>query len=296
MQLIKWINFFIIGIFCCINACSQDYGIKNPDSLYRAFQIKSEYIYSFKFDKQKISDSLIVEVNTYDSIGRLISSFNFDDKIKDLLKSRITYEYGKGNKLQRSITTDNILGFNKTIEYTYSETGKITETVSYTTDKNGRGQFIKYEYGNDNNLKKIFEKTGNSGTYLLKTEKEYQNGLLEKSTNYDENGSPYYYHQYIYDNIGRLKRQHEYINGRDGVVLDFKYDDHGRCKERHVVFNIHGSNILEQWSLDMSINSPVIEYYLYYPEGLCYERKFEINFKKFLIRAYYSTEYPEDLQ
>ncbi len=297
MQILKGIKLLVIAVFCCLNGNSQDYRIENPDSLYRMFQIRSEYIYTFTIDKKKISDSLIAQVNTFDSIGRLIGRFNFDSKIKDLLKSKVVYEYhDRENKLKRSITTDNILGFTRIKEYTYNEVGKLTETVSYTTDKNGRGDFNKYEYDNEHKLKRIFGKTGVSGAYLLKTENQYQNGWLEKSTDYDEKGESVFYKQYFYDNSGRLKRQREYVNGRDGITLEYKYDDNGRCKERVVVFSINSASYLEQWSLDRTINTPFTEYYLYYPEGLCYEIKFEIAFNTTLARAYYSTEYPVDLQ
>lgn len=297
MQLIRRINLFVISICCWVSASSQDYDIDNPDSLYRMFQIKSEYIYSFKFNNKKISDSLIVKVNTYDSLGRLIKSFNFDDKNKDLLKSTIVYEYnGRLNKLQRTITTDNVLGFSKTKEYTYSENGKLTETVSYAADKDGKGEFNKYEYNDDGKVIKISGKTGVSGMYSLKTENKYQKGLLEKSTDYDEQGTSEYYRQFFYDNTGRLKRLQESANGRNGVAVDYKYDDHGRCKEKLIVFNINSSNYMEQWSLDRGINTPIIEYHLYYPGGLFYEKKAEFGFKPVLIRVYYSTEYPADLQ
>lgn len=297
MQLIRSCIFIITAIFYCVNGWSQNYGIENADSLYRAFQIKSEYIYSYEFNKNKIKDSLIVKVNLFDSMGRLIKRFNFDDKIKDLVKSTDIYVYNSEcNKLQKIITNDNILGFSKTKEYTYSENCNLIETVTYSADKNSKGKFDKYEYAENNNLKKVYEKTGISGLYFIKTEMQYQNGLLEKTTDYDESGSSNYYTQYFYDKTGRLKRQYYYANGLNGILTDFKYDNYGRCKERHVVYNIHGSNFIEQWQLDMTINTPVIEYYLYYPEGLCFERKFALNYQPILIRAYYSTDYPEDLK
>ncbi|MEO6254353.1 MAG: hypothetical protein ABIO79_13650 [Ferruginibacter sp.] len=297
MKLVRNCIFIIMAVFYCVNGWSQNYGIENADSLYRAFQIKSEYIYSFEFNKNKVKDSLIVKVNLFDSMGRLIKRFNFDDKIKDLIKSTEIYVYNSEcNKLQKIITKDNILGFSKTKEYTYSKNCTLLETVTYSADKDSKGKFGKYEYDEHNHLKKVYEKTGISGSYFIKTQMQYQNELLEKTTEYDENGSSNYYTQYFYDKTGRLKRQYYYVNGLNGILTDFKYDDYGRCKERQVVFNIHGSNFIEQWQLDMTINTPVIEYYLYYPEGLCFERKFAVNYETTLIRAYYSTDYPEDLK
>jgi len=171
---------------------------------------------NFVFDSEgKPAGSHKISTLKYNNKGFLTETIIYDDD--GSVKYRFTYDYNKDGVRTR---TNRYIDGSLTNYYTYeyNEFGNKTKAYRYNMNDELQEYYI-YHYDDEGNLiEEEWFSSDNKKVYSI--ENEYDNGMKESSSTYDENGSLVYEYKFRYDDKGNVieELQYDYSGEQTGII------------------------------------------------------------------------------
>lgn len=224
----RWFTFFLlfftVGSISAQIIDNSNFGFLSDEPFFDESYISKNNIqkitgnYSIKADLDKIRDSDRVYEYQFDKKGRLTSkwtTFYYDNKIKD---TTITlYEYDNNNRVKSIRKSDNYGYYSH--HFKYNEKGDVIF-------EEFRRDYSHNHNKNNFDLDSSFTVTKEKSTY------QYFDGQT-KRTYYNDEGKPYQYTIYYYNEDQQLVEEYTQLEVNTGYQkITYQYDEKGYPKEK----------------------------------------------------------------
>jgi hypothetical protein len=226
----KRLLLFTLGLLFFVNALSQIentyFGFrKNPKEIIKRNRIIEEKVYSYTFNKRGVKDSALINTYTYDTLGNLV--YEKIAKIKNYEESITTYAntYNTWGKLSKQITERRVIGKRSfeiayIDEYEYDSSGNEVHTYHYNKDTT-RLTIEHKIYNDENQIVQLQTKINNNDSYISRLYYYNADNGLSKVEAFDNNGEVIFSYIYEYDKV--LNKKTEYLENRDGKIMEGEY-------------------------------------------------------------------------
>lgn len=249
-------------------------------------KIRSESIYSYKFNKKKITDSTCIARLTFDSLGNMSKEEDINEY--HTTTTNINYQYNEDSSIHKKTTEFSFPGSKPmTVEYEYDSAGNPTGVFTYNPDTT----FLEVEkslFNETHQLVATYKKTPQGDFFLIYRWYYSEDGVSSKEEFYNEKGV--LYKSYIVEFDPSNNKRTSYYKDEKGkkTGIEAFFLDSNRRYVTHQ-FNAIGTSYNSAFRRPEVNDTPAMEQYSYNPDGSFFECTTLLdNSKSNIFRVYYN--------